>query len=277
LDWLIAPGILDGSADQPRLDSTVASTRRFTAASHPGWAPRRLTNAAITNPHDVIDGALRLVVGLARTAVAGADGASVSLRRGGQLSTVAASDQTVLDMDADQYGTGEGPCVDASVVGRSFYAESLATETRWSSFTPRAQALGIQAILSSPLIVSERPIGALNMYSRTTNGFSDEDQRLASIFASQASAILAETDTDVTAERLAWRLSEALRSRQTIALAQGIIMERMGVGDERAYTELRRFSLRHQWSLRQQAEDIVASSQGTGSAERPASDDDTRD
>ena len=115
---------------------------------------------------DVVDGALRLVVDLAQVSVRGADGVSVSLRRNGVLSTVAASDRTIMAMDADQYATGEGPCVDASVKGHWFHAESLDVETRWPSFTPQARDLGIQAILSSPLRAVEQPVGALNIYSR---------------------------------------------------------------------------------------------------------------
>jgi hypothetical protein len=63
--------------------------------------------AMLADP-DVVDGALRLVVELARSCVSGADGVSVSLLRHGVLSTVAASDQTIMAMDADQYATGEG-------------------------------------------------------------------------------------------------------------------------------------------------------------------------
>jgi hypothetical protein len=57
----------------------------------------------------VIDGALGLVVELTLSCIGGADGVSVSLLRHGVLSTVAASDQTIMAMDADQYATGEGP------------------------------------------------------------------------------------------------------------------------------------------------------------------------
>ena len=74
----------------------------------------------------------------ARTSVNGADGVSVSLLRHGELMTVAASDETIMEMDTEQYATGEGPCVDASLRGRWFHAESLDIETRWPSFTPRA-------------------------------------------------------------------------------------------------------------------------------------------
>jgi hypothetical protein len=110
--------------------------------------------ASLASDSGVVDGALRLVVALARAAVGGADGVSVSLRRHGHLTTVAASDRTIEEMDASQYATGQGPCVDASLEGQRFYSEALDVEQRWPSFTPRARALGINAILSSPLLAS---------------------------------------------------------------------------------------------------------------------------
>ena len=149
---------------------------------------RRVT--AIPADSDVVDGALRLVVELAQISVSGADGVSVSLLRHGELLTVAATDETIMEMDTDQYATGEGPCVDASRRGRWFHAESLETETRWPSFTPRARALGIMAILSSPLTALEEPVGALNIYSRTASTFDVEDQQTAAVFARKASVIL---------------------------------------------------------------------------------------
>jgi hypothetical protein len=140
-----------GEAEISRLDRHVASEEGHREAVPRGEAPalprpgapggplrdlRKVTSMP-TDP-DVVDGALRLVVELARALVQGADGVSVSLLRHGRLSTVAASDQTIMDMDADQYATGEGPCVDASLQGNRFHAEVLATETRWPAFTPRA-------------------------------------------------------------------------------------------------------------------------------------------
>ena len=150
---------------------------------------RRLT--AIPTDPDVVDGALRLVVELARTRVTGADGVSVSLLRHGVLSTVAASDQTIMEMDSDQYATREGPYVDASLRGYWFHAESLENETRWPSFTPRARALGIKAILSSPLKAFEMPVGALNIYSRTASAFDVKAQETAEVFARKASVMVA--------------------------------------------------------------------------------------
>jgi GAF domain-containing protein len=218
---------------------------------------------AIPSDEDVVDGALRLVVALALATVGGADGVSVSLRRHGRLATVAATDQVISDMDANQYATGEGPCVAASVEGRWFHVESLDTETRWPEFTPRAQELGINAILSSPLLARDRPVGALNIYSRSVAAFAPKDQKLASVFATEASIILTDAGAGVTDDQLAGRLQAALQARSIIAQAQGVIMEREGVGEQAAYAVLRRLSQRTNTPLLERSEDIVASARRT--------------
>ncbi|MHB1534915.1 MAG: anti-sigma factor antagonist [Acidimicrobiales bacterium] len=216
---------------------------------------RRVTS--IPADDDVVDGALRLVVALARATVGGADGVSVSLRRHGRLSTVAASDQTISDMDCDQYATGEGPCVDASVEGRWFHVRSLGDEVRWPSFTPRARKLGIHAILSTPLLAGDHPVGALNIYSRTANAFAPEQQELASIFASEASIILRDAGVDVSEDQLSARFAEALLAREVIAHATGVIMQRDGVDSDAAQAILRRSSKQTGTPLKHLAADVV--------------------
>ena len=214
---------------------------------------------AIPTDHDVVDGALRLVVELARTSVNGADGVSVSLLRHGELMTVAASDETIMEMDTEQYATGEGPCVDASLRGRWFHAESLDIETRWPSFTPRAQALGIKAILSSPLKAFEFPVGALNIYSRTASTFDVNAQETAAIYAYKASVILSDARAGVTDSQMAVRFQEALRSREIIAIAKGIVMERERVNEDDAFTRLRVLSLDGEVPLLKRAEAVMHS------------------
>jgi len=223
---------------------------------------RRVT--AIPADPDVVDGALRLIVELARSSIVGADGVSVSLMRHGVLSTVAASDQTIMAMDTDQYATGEGPCVDASIKGHWFHAESLDTETRWPAFTPRARDLGIKAILSSPLRALDEPVGALNIYSRTAETFEIKDQEMAEVFARQASVILSDAHAGVSDTQMALRFQESLRSRDVIALARGILMEREGIDEDEAFNSLLRTSLLNGLSLRVRAAAIVRPARGRG-------------
>ena len=206
---------------------------------------------------DVVDSSLRLVVALAQATIDGADGVSVSLRRHGQLATVAISDRTVSDMDASQYATGQAPCIDASIEGRRFLAESLADEDRWPAFTPRARSLGINSILSSPLLVSDRPVGSINMYSRFSGAFVAQDQQLAWLFADEASLMLTHAGLDLDDRQRSARFQDALLTRQVIAQAQGVLMEREGVSEDRAYTELRIHSQRTGQPLHRRAQDLI--------------------
>jgi anti-anti-sigma factor len=69
----------------------------------------------------LLDAALKSVVTMAQAVVGGADGASITMPRQGRLSTVAASNDVVLDMDTDQYDSGQGPCLDAASLGERFH------------------------------------------------------------------------------------------------------------------------------------------------------------
>jgi anti-anti-sigma regulatory factor len=212
---------------------------------------------AIPAHPDVVDGALHLIVDLALARVQGADGVSVSLLRHGRLATVAASDQTIMDMDTNQYVTGEGPCIDASVQGHWFHAASLVAEKRWPAFTPRAINLGIHSILSSPLRAFAAPIGALNIYSRSDSAFDAEAEATAAVFAQRASVILSDAGAGVSDGQLAARFHEALQSRQSIAMALGVIIEREGVDEMTAFGDLLRLSLYNGMPMRAQAEALL--------------------
>jgi len=106
---------------------------------------------------------LEVVTALAQATVGGADGASVSLARHGRIGTVAATDETVAQMDRDQYATGQGPCLAAAGEGHLFHVESVDEEWRWPDFVPRARTGGIGSILSTPLrATADQSVGALS-------------------------------------------------------------------------------------------------------------------
>jgi GAF domain-containing protein len=111
--------------------------------------------------------------------------------------------------------------------------------------------------LSTPLVVAERPIGALNIYSSTERAFGPHDQELAALFATEASGILTEARADLTTEEVAQRLREALSGREIIAQAQGVIMGRQGTSADAAYAVLRHSSRQAGITIRQRASAIV--------------------
>jgi hypothetical protein len=110
----------------------------------------------------------------------------------------------------------------------------------------------------------DEPIGALNIYSRTAAAFTPENQTLAGLFADETSVVLTEARVDMTDEQTSMQFGDALRSRQLIALAQGVIMELDGVSESDAYTVLRRFSIKSGGSLQERAQDVINSTRAEG-------------
>jgi anti-anti-sigma factor len=219
--------------------------------------PTDRLRAGNTPRNELIDAALRRVTALVRATVDGADGVSVTLKRDGRLTTVASSNDTVMRMDDHQYETGEGPCLSAAAQGRWFHIESLAEETRWPAFVPRAIDEGIASILSTPLMTVERPLGALNIYSNADRAFGPRQQKLAALFATQASAILA--DAGAAVEHTGRPMADALLARQTIARAQGVLMAREHITADDAAATIHRSARAGKVPVARHAAAIVAS------------------
>lgn len=229
-------------------------------SDHPGL-DGLLQLVAIQANAEVVNAGLNLAVMLTHAAVTGADGASITLSRDGTLTTAAASDETICGMDADQYATGQGPCVSAATDGHHIYVESLDTESRWPQFIPRAKERGINSIMSMPLLTRGRPLGALNIYSTMVGAFGEPEQRLAARCAQQASDFLASATVDVSPEEMTGRIREALQVRQAVTLAVGVVMDREGVSVDDAYAILLQAAHQQAIPLREHAHKIVASTE----------------
>lgn len=221
-----------------------------------------LRSVAAPTSTKVIDAALQLVTVLATATVDGADGVSVTLARNGQMVTAASSNDTVLRMDQHQYRTGEGPCLAAASQGHWFHVESLAEEERWPDFVPLALSEGIASVLSTPLLVADRPLGALNIYSTTDRAFGHEQQELAALFATQAATVLTDAGVDLVDADFASRISEALQAREVIAQAQGVVMARQHVSSTQAAAILHRSARTAEISVLAQATSVTASTRG---------------
>lgn len=222
-----------------------------------------LSWAGSTSAPRLVDAALRLVTSLASATVRRADGVSITLERHGQMATVVASDDTVRRMDDHQYATGEGPCLSAAAEGRWFHSESLADEERWPVFVPRALEDGIASVLSTPVVVGSRSVGALNVYSRTAWAFGPVEREVARLFATHATDVLDEVaEID---EHQGVRFSAALTAREVIAMAQGVLMARRGVSAEAAAAELYRSARRSEITVRDEAVAVLASTRPSAS------------
>jgi GAF domain-containing protein len=183
-----------------------------------------------------------------------ADHAGITLirARGRRVETVAATDPLVERADALQYELGEGPSRDSSWHHEALVVSDLTTEDRWPEWAAKVAALGVSSLLAAELItVEDQRIGAINVYWNRPRTATADDVAFAGIFARHAALALASAMNDAG-------LNVALDTRKLIGQAQGILMERYGLDDARAFEVLRRYSQDHNLKLRQVAEYLVS-------------------
>ncbi len=123
----------------------------------------------------------------------------------------------------------------------------------------RATAEGINSVLSTPLMVAARPVGALNIYSKVVHSFGPSEQERAAWFASRSSTIVADTQTGDADETVHAQLTEALKSRETISRAEGVLMGQRAITRDAAAAELRRSARRADTPMHEYACTVIAS------------------
>lgn len=200
---------------------------------------------------DDVQSTLQQIVDVAAEVVPGAAHAAVSLivkRR--KVETPASTSEIVEKIDAAQYDTGEGPCLDAIFEQEVVLIDDFDNDERWPAFRTTPLSLGIHTMLSFRLFVEQDTAGALNLYAATPGSFHDESVRVGHVLAAHA-AIALEHAQEVEG------LERAVRARETIGQAQGILMERHRITRERAFSMLRDASMARNVKLRQVAETVV--------------------
>lgn len=200
---------------------------------------------------DDLDGLLQLIVDLGESYLDGCDGVSLMLiGRDRQISSPAYSSKVAYDSDQAQYETDEGPCLDALRHHETIVIDDLETETRWPDYRARALELGVRSMISFRLFVHEDTMGALDFYSATPHAYDRTSRVIGQVFASHAGVALKAAITEAG-------LDAAIRTRDVIGQAKGIIMERHTVSADTAFQELRRISQHHNRPLRDVAHDIA--------------------
>lgn len=202
---------------------------------------------------------LQRIVDLAVETIDGCDHAGISFIRGKKGFTPAASDSIAGQVDAIQYEVDEGPCLSAIRDHDVFRTGDLGEEPRWPRFSARAKReTGVTSMLSLRLFIAGDTLGALNLYSESTDAFDDQALAVGSVFAAHAALALSMAlHTE--------QMEEALQSRDVIGQAKGMLMAREGVDAQEAFAMLKRASQRLNIKLRDVAAQVVSA------PERPAS------
>lgn len=180
---------------------------------------------------------LALVLAAAVDTSPATDLAGVLLLEGrGTITSPATTDAVVNELDQVQADHTEGPCVESIYEQELVVVDDFADHLdRWPHFARRALDLDVHSSLSFQLYSEGRSAASLNLFSRRSHAFGEEDRVFGSLFANQAGLALR------GAQRAA-QLDRAVASRDVIGTAKGILIERFGIGDDEAFQRLVRSS-----------------------------------
>jgi GAF domain-containing protein len=211
-------------------------------------AARRMADGL--SPSD-LDSTLRQITRAAVEVLPNVQYSSITVRHAdGRLVTSAPTDDLLLRIDAVQYELQEGPCFQAAVDHAYVISSNLGADERFPQYGPKAVEEGVRSQVGIRLFDTRSSQGALNLYSTRVGAFEDLET-LSGLFAHQAGVAIAYAHH-------VENLEEAVRTRTTIGQAVGIVMERYGLDDERAFAFLARLSQQRNVKLRQVAEELIA-------------------
>jgi GAF domain-containing protein len=207
---------------------------------------------------ETVSKALELVTCLAAETIPATVGAGVTLvRYDGGGRTAAASDTLVEQADALQYLLGEGPCLSAWRLRETVRVDDTRSDTRWPRWAEAVKPLGMRAAISTPMIVKTGTIGAIKVYSSQPGAYDERGERVLALFASQAAILLADLQSHEDTQALTEQLKDAIRSRDVLGMAKGVLMTSRGVDETAAFAILAQTAQRSNENIRVVAQRMI--------------------
>lgn len=212
-----------------------------------------LATAARTMRHETtLEETLQSVVESACASVPGFDAVGIStVAHDGTIVTRAATGDVVRILDEIQYSLREGPCVDTLHETDQLEVPRVQHDQRWPRYVPSAVEVGLRSQMALRLYLDDQgTLGTMNFYSTDAEEIHPDASAIADLFAAHAAVALGHA-------RQQQSLGEALATRQVIGQAVGIIMERYGLPESRAFEFLVRTSSTSNIKLREIARELV--------------------
>lgn len=183
---------------------------------------------------ETVETSLSLLSSLAAETVPGSAGAGISIIEGGHRVSSGSTDDRVREADSLQYRLDEGPCLAATALREPVVVADLRDEPRWPRWAAAVVPLGLGSALSAPLVAGDAALGAIKVYADKPRTFDDRSVQLLSLFSAQAALMVANVRTAERAARLSEGMRHAVRDRDLVAMAKGVLMQRHRVDEEAA-------------------------------------------
>ena len=210
-----------------------------------------------------LDARLVSIARLTTDLVAAVSYASVTARREGAYTTVAASSEVAVAVDAAQYAEQSGPCLETLDVGSITAVGDIGATMIWPGFRDTAFALGLRASLSIPLFAGRGDcVAALNLYGHDPTTMATLTAAVWSTYELGSGLPGPEDCLDTGGTDLVAGLAGAFVIRALIQQAVGIVLaDREGNADA-AYLLLRMRAAESGTSLLDTAKSVIAARHG---------------
>lgn len=208
----------------------------MTSPSNHDFAVRMADMARTLATERTLDAVLAEVTSAAVDLIPGVDTAGILLiTPGGGFESLATTSDLPAQLDVLQMTFDEGPCVQAALADTIVQTNDFRREPRWPQYSPAVADIGVLSGLSFKLYTGSQTAGALNLFGFQPREWEPDDESTGAVLAAHAAAA-------IMATRQEQQLQAALLSRDRIGQAKGVIMERFGVDDVRAFGMLRQLS-----------------------------------
>ncbi|MFC9358450.1 GAF and ANTAR domain-containing protein [Rhodococcus sp. NPDC057014] len=192
--------------------------------------------------------------------VPGCDHASVMLRHDGSYVTVAASSDVARRVDHLERVVGQGPCVDAIEDEAAQLDPDLAAAPTWPTLAARVLAeTPVRGTMGFRLLVDDRKVGALNLFTDTAGIFTDPVAEQAVLLA----AFAAVTVSAISSGAEATTLRAGLAGNREIGKAIGLLMALHNISEDAAFDLLRRTSQQMNIKIADLARRVIDQHRGT--------------
>ena len=188
--------------------------------------------------------------------------ATVTLRRGGQLSGVAGSGDRARACDEAEYAAGAGPCVDAVDTGRIVEVPDVASEDRWPAWGEAARTAAFRSAIAYPAEVEPDVWVAVNIYSDDSPTWLAPSHERGTMYAAEVARITGLALRLAREAQISEDLRAALASRALIDQAIGVVMAQNRCTSAQALAILRSASQHRNVKVRDVAASMIESVSG---------------
>ncbi len=214
---------------------------------------------ALLDRFEPLESVLTQLVHSATVTIPDTASATITVLRGDQAHTAAASHPWAGELDQHQYRLRDGPCLHAARTGRLVRVD-ITDDEDWPEFRQAARGQQVAVAVGAPLLIDDDIINtaaALNLTTTEPHAFDPIDEALLELFTHALSAAVNHAYRHQQVRQLADQLHEAVEGRDVIGQAKGLLMAHHHCGPDEAFDYLRNASQQANIKLREVAAQLV--------------------